>query len=184
MGDQDTADSGFDRATHMRQELPSGMRVQRRRWFVENDEARLRIRDREGARDFDHLLSPDGQVLNQIAGPDPMTGKDLVQLVENEPPCPAAPAKALNRRVNDAGVFGHGQVRAKRQFLKDAAQAESACSRRTPMRLFLAADHEPAAIRRDAAVEDMHQRRLAGAVVTDAAAALTETERTIGAGRT
>ena len=49
------------------------------------------------------------------------------------------------------------------------------------MRLFLAADDEPTAIRRDAAVEDMHQRRLAGAVVTDDADALTETERKIGA---
>ena len=48
-----------------------------------------------------------------------MTGKDLVQLVENEPPGLAPPTKALNRRVNDARVFGHGQVRAKRQFLKD-----------------------------------------------------------------
>ena len=32
---------------------------------------------------------------------------------------------------------------------------------------------ERAAIRRDAAVEDMHQRRLAGAIVTDDAHALT-----------
>ncbi len=97
------------------------MRVERGGRLVENDKARRRLRDREGARDFDHLLSADGQVLNQIAGPDAMAGKDLVKLVENEPPGPAPPAKALDRRVNDAGVFGDRQVRAKRQFLKDAA---------------------------------------------------------------
>ncbi len=49
------------------------------------------------------------------------------------------------------------------------------------MRLFLAADDEPTAIRRDAAVEDMHQRRLAGAVVTDDADALAGAKREIGA---
>ena len=151
----------------MRQELPSRMRVKRGGRLVENDKARGRIRDREGARNLDHLLSADRQILNQIAWPHAVAGKDLVELVENEPPCPAPPAKALDRRMNDAGVFGHGQVRAERQLLKDAAQAQRSCSRRSPMRLFLAADDQPTAIRRDAAVEDVHQRRFAGAVVTD-----------------
>ncbi len=157
------------------------MRVERGGRLVENDEARGRVRDREGARDLDHLLSADGQVLNQIAWPYAVAGKDLVELVENEPPCPAPPTEALDRRVNDARVFGDRQVRAERQFLKDAAKAERSCARRSPVRLFLAVDDEFAAIRRDAAVEDMHQRRLAGAVVADDADALAGDKRKIGA---
>jgi len=49
------------------------------------------------------------------------------------------------------------------------------------MRLFLAADDQPTAIRRDAAVEDMHQRRFAGAIVTDDANAFAGAKREIGA---
>jgi hypothetical protein len=49
------------------------------------------------------------------------------------------------------------------------------------MRLFLAADDEPTAIRRDAAVEDMHQRRFAGAIVTNDAYAFAGAQREIGA---
>ena len=97
------------------------MRVERGGRLVEKDEARGRIRDREGARDLDHLLAADGQVLNQVARSHAVAGKDLVELIENEPPRAAAPAKAADGGMNDAGVFGHGQVRAERQFLKDAA---------------------------------------------------------------
>ena len=49
------------------------------------------------------------------------------------------------------------------------------------MRLFLAADDQPTPIRGDAAVKDMHQRRFAGAIVTDNAYALASTEREISA---
>ena len=49
------------------------------------------------------------------------------------------------------------------------------------MRLFLATDDEPTAIRRDAAVEDMHQRRFAGAIVTNDAYAFAGAQREIGA---
>ena len=49
------------------------------------------------------------------------------------------------------------------------------------MRLFLAADDQPTAIRRDAAVEDVHQRRFAGAVVTDDAYAFAGAQGKIGA---
>ena len=105
----------------MREELPGRMRVERGGRLVENDEARGRVRDREGARDLDHLPSADRQVLNQIAWPHAVAGKNLVELIENEPPCPAPPAEALDRRVNDTGVLGDRQVRAERQFLEDAA---------------------------------------------------------------
>ena len=69
MRDQDAAHAGLDRAAHMGQELPGRMRVKRGGRLVENDEPRGRVRDREGARDLDHLLAADGQVLNQIARP-------------------------------------------------------------------------------------------------------------------
>ena len=49
------------------------------------------------------------------------------------------------------------------------------------MRLFVAADDQPTAIRLDAPVEDMHQRRLAGAVVTDDADTFAGAKRKIGA---
>src|ERR1700722_5399467 len=49
------------------------------------------------------------------------------------------------------------------------------------MRLFLAADDQPTAIRRDAAVEDVHQRRFAGAIVANDAYALAGLKRKIGA---
>src|SRR5258708_453455 len=102
----------------MRQELSSGVRVKRGGRLVQNNKPRGRVGHRESAGDFDHLLAPDGQILNQIAWSHAVPGKDLVELSENEPPRPAPPPEALNRWVNDARVFGDGQVRTERQFLE------------------------------------------------------------------
>jgi hypothetical protein len=49
------------------------------------------------------------------------------------------------------------------------------------VRLLLAVRHDSTTIRGDAAVEDMHEGRLAGAVVADDAHALTGEKRKIGA---
>src|ERR1700677_3858254 len=49
------------------------------------------------------------------------------------------------------------------------------------MRLFLAADDQPTPIRGDAAVEHMHEGRLAGAIVTNDANAFAGAKREIGA---
>src|ERR1700722_1113298 len=167
MRDQDTTRAGCDGAAHMRQELLGRMRIERGCRFVEDDEPGWRVGHRESARDLDHLLAANGQILNQIAGPHTVARKDLIELVENEPARAAPPAEALDRRINETGVFGHRQVRAERKFLKDAAQPERSCSRRSPMRLILAVDDKFAAIRRAAAIEDMHERRFAGAIMTD-----------------
>src|ERR1700722_13581053 len=181
MGDQHAADARFDRAAHMCQQLCGRMRIQRGGRFVKNDEARSRVRDRESACNLDHLPSADGQVLNQIAWTHAVSRKNLVELIENEPPCPAPPAKAIDCRMKDARVFRDSQVWTERQFLKDAAQAERLCSRRSPVKLLRPSDDETATIRCDAAVEDVHQRRLARAIMADDANTLAGAERKIGA---
>ncbi len=69
--------------------------------------------------------------------------------------------------MKHARVFGDRQVRAERQLLEDAAQAERLGARRRVGPLVLAGNDQPPAIGRNAPVQHMHQRRLAGAVMAD-----------------
>ena len=114
-----------------------------------------------------------------------MAGKNLVELAEDEPAGPAPPAESADRRMDDPGVLGDRQIRAKRQLLVNRAQAERFGARRRIRALF-AGDHEPAAIRNDAAVQDVHQGRFARAIVSDdpdAFAGAKENRRRPGLGR-
>ena len=83
--------------------------------------------------------------------------------------------------MDDPGVLGHSQVRAKRELLVNRAQPERFGARRRMGALFLPGDDQPTAIRNDAAVQDVHKRRLAGAVMADDADALALSDREINA---
>ena len=52
----------------------------------------------EGARDLDHLAAADREALHEIAGRDAVAGKDLVELVEDQPAGALAPAEAAKAR--------------------------------------------------------------------------------------
>ncbi len=85
-----------------------------------------------------------------------MAGKDLVELVADEPPGASAPAETANRRMDDPRVLGDGQVRAQRELLVDRTQPERLGARGGIGAQLFAADHEAAAVGRDSPVEDMH----------------------------
>ena len=74
--------------------------------------------------------------------------------------------------MDDPGVLGDRQVRAERELLVNRAQPERFGARRGIGALFVAGDDKPAAIRSDAAVQDMHEGRFASAVMADDADAL------------
>ena len=117
----DAADEG--------QELAGGMRVERGGRLVENDEVERLLGHGEGAGDLDHLAPADRKVADDVAGADAVAGKDLVELAADQLAGPAPPAEAGQRRVHDAGILGHRQVRAERELLEDAADAERLCER-------------------------------------------------------
>src|SRR5271165_4950862 len=96
VGDEHAADAGIDRAPHIGQKLPCGAGVERGGRLVEDDEASRRVGNGESARDLDHLPPADREVLRQIAGADAVAGKNLVELVEDEPPRAFAPAEAAD----------------------------------------------------------------------------------------
>ena len=110
-----------------------------------------------------------------------MAGKDLVETAADEPPRPPAPAEPADRRMDDPRILGDRQVRAKRQLLVDRAQPERLRPRSGIDPHLFAADHEAAVVGRDGPVQDMHQRRLAGAVVADDADAFPRRDTKIDA---
>src|SRR5208337_469317 len=124
-------------------------------------------RDRERPCDLDHLPPTDRKILHEIARADAVAGENLVELVEDEPSRPPPPAEAADGWMVDPRVLRDRQVRAKRQLLEDRAQSQRLGAGGRPAALLLAGDDEPSAVRRHAAVQDVHQRRLAGPVVAD-----------------
>ena len=67
--------------------------------------------------------------------------------------------------MQDASVFNQGKIRAKRQFLKNAAKAVSLRFERAPSAHGAAAEPEVAGGALNDARQHIHQRRLAGAIV-------------------
>jgi hypothetical protein len=96
-----------------------------------------------------------------------VAGEDLVELLGDQPGGAAPPAEAAQRRVVDACVLGNAQVRAERELLKDAADAELVRRRDRVMLADCALDLDATPIGRERACEHLHERRLAGAVVAD-----------------
>ncbi len=165
--DQDAACAGADDAADELQELPRGMRVERGGRLVEDDEVERVFGDGEGAGDLHHLAVPDRKIADDRVGRDAVARKDLVELAADQIAGPPAPAPALDRRMKDAGVLRDRQVRAERQLLEDAADAELLRQRHRVAGLQRSADENFAAVRRERAGKHVHQRRLAGAVVAD-----------------
>ena len=157
------------------------MRVERGGRLVEDDEAERLLGDGEGTGHLDHLALADRQVADDVAGADAVAGKDLVELGANELAGAPPPADAGERRMEDAGILGDGQVRAEREFLEDAADAELLRESHAGSSLLAAVDGDPAAVGAKRAGEDVHQRRLAGAVVADEPDAFAGVDREIDA---
>ena len=130
------------------------------------------IRHRERPRDLDHLASSDRQALHEIASCDAVTGKDFVELFDDELFSAFAPAEAGQGAVEHPCVFRHRQVGAERQFLEYATDAERLGFSCAVALLLGAADFDATRVGRDAADQHMHECRLAGAVVADEANAL------------
>src|ERR1019366_2994091 len=147
------------------EQLPGRVGVERRRRLVENDEVGRSVRDRESARDLDHLPPPDPQVLGEIGRRDAVTGKDLVELIDNEVARLATPVEAAQRRVKHARVLGHRQVWAERQLLEDTADAEVFSAAGGVTLLCDSRNDYPSFVRRRGAGQNVHQRRFPGAIV-------------------
>lgn len=88
--------------------------------------------------------------------------------------------EALQPGMHDARVLDDGEVRAERQFLEDATHAAGA-RRRNAARPVHAAVGDGALVRWEAAVDNVHDGRLAGAIVADQANGLARQDRQIDA---
>ena len=171
MRDQDAGAAARNEAADEGEKLPGDMRVERGGRLVEDDERHRRIGDGEGAGDLDHLAAADREIADDVARRDAVARKDLVELVEDQPARALAPAQALQAGVEDAGILGDGQVGAERQLLEYAAHAVAlgdghvvvSRSGRSPCTLIAprSGAQRPG--------QDMHERRLAGAVMADEA---------------
>jgi len=82
-----------DDTPHEGEQLSRGVRVERGGRFVENDETHRLIGRREGARHFDHLAPPDRQILHQVVRGDAVTGKNLIELVDDQRSGPSTPVE-------------------------------------------------------------------------------------------
>ena len=172
VGNQRATQPVGDRAADMGEQLSGRMFVQRRGRFVENDQSRGRVGDREGAGDFDHLASADGERLDDVRRRHPMSGENLIERIEDQAAGPTSPSESANRGMEDPGVFRDRQIGTERKLLKHAAYAERLGPHGRPGRLFAAIDEKAARIWPHAAVQHMHEGRLAGPIVTDNADAL------------
>ncbi len=110
-----------------------------------------------------------------------MAGKDLVETAADEPPRPPPPAEPSDGRMDNPRILGDRQVRAERQLLVDRTQPERLRPRGGINAQLFAADHEAAMVGRDGPVQDMHQGRLASAVVADDPDAFARRDRKIDA---
>ena len=126
------------------------------------------VEERDG--DLHHLPLRDAESRRAPAPPAmPCPGKIRVEHRRDRRRGPAPPAAAAGARAQHPDVLGHRQVRAERQLLEDAAQPGRPRRRR---RRYARRGRAPStatapASGASAAVQDVDQRRLAGAVVAD-----------------
>ncbi len=84
--------------------------IQARGRLVEDDEPDGLIRDRERARDLDHLALRERQIADDVASRDPVTRKDGIKPADDQLARVAAPAQTAEVRVEDPGILGNRQV--------------------------------------------------------------------------
>ncbi len=172
MRDENASDATGNRPPREVEQLPRAMGIERRCRLIQDDQPDRLIGHRKGTRDFHHLASPDGKVLNQIGRTDSMPREDRVELVDDQPTSLATPIEARQARMKDARVLRDRQIGTKREFLEDAANPQPlGLSGRIASLLLTGKDHAPAIGNRGPR-QDMHQRRFAGPVVADKPEAL------------
>jgi len=180
VGDQDRTGAAHDDAADEGEQLPGGMRVERGGRLVEDDEVERLQGDGEGARDSTIWRLPRGR--SRMISPVRCRGReDLVELAANELAGATPPSDAGQRRVEDAGILRHGQVRAEGKLLEDAADAELLGEADGIVALLLPGDGDAAAVGAERAGEHMHQASTCRPIMADEADALARVDGEIDA---
>src|ERR1700674_5278084 len=125
------------------------------------------IGDGEGARHLDNLPLAERQVADDLARADAVAGKDLVELAPDQVAGLSPPAETGETGMKDAGVLRHRQIRAERELLENATDAELLRDADGIVARLTTGDGNPAAIRRKRSGEHVHPRRLARPVMAD-----------------
>ena len=111
---------------------------------------------------------PIEQIGDLVVGANAVTGEDLVELLADQGAGARLPARAPQAAVHDADVLGDRQVGAEREFLEHAADAAGAALPPTPVGHRLARQRPIVpSLGRQRSGQNVHERRLAGAVVAD-----------------
>ena len=155
------------------------MAVQRRGGFVKNHQMKGRLGDREGAGHFDHLPFANRQIADHGIGSNTVTRKNFVEFTADQFGGPLSPTPSGDARVKDTRIFGHREIRAKRQFLENASNSQFLGEKRRITLPRAAADNDLPVVRSKRARQHMHQRRFAGAVMADQPDALSGVDRKI-----
>ena len=134
------------------------LRRQHRRRLVHDDEPRLL---QQAAHDLDPLPLADGKV------GDAGVGIERQAVFARHLADRLGKLAAAARRQRQRDVLGDGQRLEQRKVLEHHADAEPARLRRVGDRHRLAFPEDAALVRRKRAVEHLHQRRLAGAVLAE-----------------
>ena len=174
VGDEDDRDAGLLELTHDLHQLVGLLRGEHRGRLVEDEHLRVAG---ERLDDLDPLLHADRQVLDDGVGVD----------VEAEPLGDLLDPLAGRVEVEGAGeagglvaehdVLGDGEDRHQHEVLVDHADAGRDRVAGSGEVLDLAVEHDLALVGLVEAVEDVHQRRLAGAVLAEQAVDLAGLDR-------
>ena len=137
---------------------------QRARRLIEDQESRA---SRHGLGDFDHLTGPDAERRAEV-----VRGQIKLKLAEHVFRLrihlgPANHAVRSHRLAPEKDVLRDIEIRNDRQLLMDHGDAiAQGVPRRSEMD-FLAVDEETTGVRLIHSAQDVHERRLAGAIVAD-----------------
>ena len=111
-------------AAHVASSCAGDAPVQRRGRLVQDHQLDRRVGRGEGARDLDHLPPADRRGRRPASPASmPWPGKISSSLPRDQRARHGAASRSRERGMHDARVLGHGQVRAERQLLEDAAHA-------------------------------------------------------------
>ena len=148
---------------------------ERRGRLVEKEDARFA---HEGGRDLDHLALRERERTRKRAGVDAVHSEALENLgraLSELPPLDQPRGAAW--LAPDEEVLGHRQPGKERQLLEHGADAEPAGSPGTGGGHVLPVDHDRTGVRLHGSADDLDQRALAGAVLTDERVNLAEARR-------
>ena len=160
MGDEDDAEALVLQLAEVAEQLVDLVRDEDGRGLVEDDDLCAAVEDLE---DLDALARADPEVLNQAVGLDAeaVGVGDALDLRARHGP----DAVPLLRAEDD--VLEHRQVVGEHEVLEDHADADLDRVRGRVQGDLRAVDLDGAGVRRLDAVQDLHQRGLAGAVLSD-----------------